>query len=94
MNCKTHYIKILDSFADDVFCGRKRFEIRKNDRGYQAFDSVIFSVVNKHGKPVNHPLNDCKLMITYVLNGYGLKDGYCAFGLTLGGGWLYDSNPC
>ena len=32
---KTHKIKLLLNFCDDVLSGDKRFEIRENDRGYQ-----------------------------------------------------------
>jgi len=77
---KIHNISILDSFADDVFSGVKPFEIRENDRGYQTGDGVKFEVVDKGGEPVSHALNSMLYQITYVLSGWGLKNGYVAFG--------------
>ncbi len=78
---KIHNIKILDSFADDVYSGVKPFEVRKNDRGYQTGDGVKFEVVDKGDAPVSHALNGMLFQITYVLSGWGLKNGYVAFGL-------------
>ena len=40
---KTHKLKILENFADDVYIGNKNFEIRKNDRGYQKGDTIKFT---------------------------------------------------
>ncbi len=39
---KTHKIKLLLNFCDDVLSGDKRFEIQENDRGYQKGDRVVF----------------------------------------------------
>ncbi len=81
---KEHKIKILVDFADDVWTGEKNFEIRENDRGYQKGDLVKFVVVDNRGYEVNHPLNVWKdhiFEITYVLNGWGLKNGFVVFGI-------------
>ena len=78
----THVIKLLDTFADAVLDGRKNFEVRENDRGYQRGDQVSFIVVDKHGNRVSHPLEIELFVITYVLSGWGIKDGYVAFGIT------------
>ena len=81
---KTHTIKILEDFADAVLSGDKTFEIRENDRGYQKGDCVRFIVVDKYGVEVKHPLCEWRKYtyeITYVLNGWGLKDGYVVFGI-------------
>ena len=77
-----HAIKILDTFAYAVWSGDKSFEIRKNDRGYQKGDEVVFEVIEADGHPApTHPLNRKSYEITYVLSGYGLSDGYCVFGI-------------
>ena len=82
---KIHDIKLLNHFADAVLSGEKNFEIRENDRGYQKGDLVRFVVVNSGGyKCICHPLNEWKdhtYQITYVLNGWGLKDNYVVFGI-------------
>lgn len=77
-----HKLKLREEFADAVFHGEKRFEIRLNDRGYQKGDFVEFTVVNEHGIVVDHPLNGKTFKITYILNGWGLKEGYVVFGIT------------
>ena len=81
---KTHTIKIIDDFADAVASGDKTFEIRKNDRGYQKGDFVRFVVVDKSGIEIKHPLCEWRkhtYEITYVINGWGLENGYVVFGI-------------
>lgn len=77
-----HRIRLLETFADAVLDGRKNFEVRENDRGYQRGDLVEFLVVNKLGNRVNHPLNSKLFEITYVLSGWGIKDGWVVFGIS------------
>ena len=76
-----HHLKLTIDFADAVLSGEKNFEIRQNDRGFQKGDRVDFTVVDRLGMIINHPLNDRVFIITYVLNGWGLKNGYCVFGI-------------
>ena len=76
---KTHKIKLLLNFCDDVLSGDKRFEIRENDRGYQKGDRVVFQPCEPSDPFVKHPISDKVYEITYVLNGWGLKDGYVVF---------------
>lgn len=38
---KIHELKILPEYFDAVISGRKRFEIRKNDRDYKVGDQLI-----------------------------------------------------
>lgn len=79
---RTHRIKLLDEFADDVLEGRKPFEIRENDRGYQKGDHVIFEVITKAGEACKeHQLGSREYEITYVINGWGIKNGYVVFGI-------------
>lgn len=78
---KTHKIKLLLNFCDDVLSGDKRFEIRENDRGYQKGDRVVFQPYEPSDPFVKHPISDKVYEITYVLNGWGLKDGYVVFGI-------------
>ena len=81
---KIHEIKLINNFADAVLSGEKNFEIRENDRGYQKGDLVRFAVIDKNGKLVYHHLNEWlkhTYQITYVLNGWGLKDNYVVFGI-------------
>ena len=77
---KTHEIKLAIEFCDDVLSGRKSFELRYNDRGYQAGDRVKFKPVNG-SLSTFHEVAYKTYEITYVINGWGLKEGYVAFGI-------------
>ncbi len=77
MRNKTHRIKILSEFADDVLKGQKTFEVRKNDRGYKKGDHVIFEVISRSGVVCQqHPLNYREFEISYILGGWGIKKRY------------------
>lgn len=80
-----HELKIEKQFADAVLDGRKTFELRKNDRGFNAGDLVRFEVV-EHGVAFtfrcdDHLLNGEVYRIGYVLSGWGLEEGYVAFSI-------------
>ena len=66
----THKIKLRIDFCDAVLDGRKTFEIRENDRGYQTGDLVNFVPVDKMGLEMPHPVTDKTYRITYLLNGW------------------------
>lgn len=78
-----HELRIKESFANAIVDGRKKFEVRWNDRGYQTGDTVTFNVY-KDGEGVRatgHPIQGKTYRIGYVLSGWGLKNGYVAFGI-------------
>lgn len=79
-----HEIKLSEDFAESVLNGDKSFEIRKNDRGYQKGDIVVFRVVERDNpvyEVAKHPLNGRQFEITYVISGWGLQNNYVAFGI-------------
>lgn len=80
---KMHNIKLNIEFCDDVLSGRKSFEIRENDRGYQTGDHIKFIPYDSkiYPKTPEHPIANKEYEITYVLNGWGLKNGYVVFGI-------------
>jgi len=75
-----HYLKIERPFADAVCDGRKRFELRRNDRGYNTGDTVRFHCVDK-GEEVTHAINSHLYRIIYCLNGFGLRESFVVFGI-------------
>lgn len=75
-----HDLKINECFADAIADGRKRFEVRENDRGFQAGDTVVFQVVDGMRLPVRHPINGLEWRVTYVLSGWGIATGHVVFG--------------
>ena len=78
---KLHEIKLDLNFADDVLSGRKTFEVRTCDRAYQRNDLIRFNVINHKKKSVDHELNEIIHKITYVMSGFGIKDGWVVFGI-------------
>lgn len=77
---KCHHIKLNIEFCNDVLNGDKCFEVRENDRGYQRGDLVRFEPYDPR-KLCHHPIEDKTYVITYVLNGWGIKNGYVVFGI-------------
>ena len=77
----THKIKIDKSYADAIIEGRKNFEVRYNDRGYNAGDLVCFAVIDSNKKVIRHELSNFFYRITYVHSGLGLQEGYVVFGI-------------
>ena len=80
-----HEIKIKMSYADAILEGRKNFEVRVNDRGFNAGDEVQYTVVEDNGTFTAcsefHDLNKKRYAITYVQSGLGLKEEYVVFGI-------------
>ena len=76
-----HYIKLQKEFVDPVWSGKKKFEIRFNDRGYQSGDRIRFIPIDENGKELDHPIRDYDYLITYLLSGWGLEAGYVAFAI-------------
>lgn len=87
---KTHELKLNIEFCDAVLSGEKNFEVRKNDRGFQTGDLIRF--IPTDGKSysdlddttrehVKHEVSKHTYKITYILNGWGIKNGYVALGI-------------
>ncbi len=75
-----HHLKIDRPFADAVVDGRKTFEVRRNDRGFNAGDLVEFQCVDG-GVETKHKINARRYKIAYVLSGHGLREAFVVFGI-------------
>jgi len=78
-----HNLKIEETYAYAIVTGDKNFEVRYDDRGYQKGDIVRFQAVNEKGEPIDNMINGVNYTITYVLHGFGIKDGWCVFGISM-----------
>ena len=83
----THRLKIQEQYDDAVLNGTKTFENRKNDRGYEVGDKIVFDVVTNEGYAVGatarHPLNGAAYRIDYILDGFeGLAQKYVAMAIS------------
>lgn len=75
---KQHEVKIAASYYGDVVSEKKRFELRKNDRGYKEGDSLKM-LEFKDGKRTGRTI---EADIIYVMEEYtGLQEGYCILGI-------------
>lgn len=78
-----HELKIEKPFYDAVKSGLKPFEIRLNDRGFQKGDLIQFKFLQSEAlrspeQAQNWTYREADELyeITYVMSGYGLKNGY------------------
>ena len=78
---RIHNLEILNDFADAVAAGDKTFQIVKNDRGYQKGDYIKFQSIDKTCLRNQHVINDRLYLITFVMNGWGIKNGYVVLGI-------------
>lgn len=83
----THKIKIEEQFAIAILNGDKTFEIRENDRGYQKGDILHFVPIDELRLP-SLDTDEFEATVTYVLSGWGLKEGFVALGIKLTSGNL------
>lgn len=76
-----HKLKTLPAYFERVKNLDKRFEIRKNDRGFQAGDGLILEEWTEKDGYTGRSLT-CH--VTYVLHGFeGLADGYVALSINV-----------
>lgn len=74
-----HELKIMDCYFQAVLEGKKTFEIRKDDRGYQAGDTVtLIEIENFHKLTSGRKIESLK--IGYV-TAYEQKEGYVVFSI-------------
>lgn len=83
MQRKTHHIKVVQQCFDDIHVGGKRFEVRRDDRGYGVDDMLVLR------ETVNGKLTG---RIIYALVNYiwrnteqfqFLVDGYVVLGIDI-----------
>lgn len=77
---KTHEVKLVASWWNDITSGKKRFELRKNDRGYKVGDKLLMQEYAAGAFTGRTIMAD----ITYMLEEYtGLTEGYAILGIEL-----------
>lgn len=75
-----HILKTIDHYYDAVEDGRKTFEIRANDRGFQTGDELELVRINSDFHPTGERL---VREISYMLTGgqFGLEPSYVILAL-------------
>jgi ASC-1-like (ASCH) protein len=78
MSRQHHYLKCETEYFQAVECGKKKFELRKNDRQFQPGDMVYLQeVVN--GEPTGRELPPVEIKHVLLGGRFGLDPGYCIF---------------
>lgn len=78
----THDLKVEKQYYRAIREGLKRFELRRNDRGYKVGDKIRFLVKEDFWGTCTVTKDSYR--ITYLLENvpeYGLKPGYCILGI-------------
>lgn len=80
-----HKLKCVQPYFNDIVNGKKKFEVRKDDRGYKVGDRLDLFVgsheivENEFGRLHVH------VWVTYLMYGgnFGVQSGYVVLGITL-----------
>lgn len=75
---KKHILKTHPEYFKEIILGNKKFEIRKNDRGFEVGDELILKEYDPEYNQYTE--NEFSVLITYILENakdFGLMDGYC-----------------
>lgn len=72
-----HELKIWPEYFSAVASGKKRFELRKNDRDFKVGDTLILSEFDPNKNAFTG--NAKRVRVTYLLAGpsFGLAEGFC-----------------
>ena len=76
----THELKILPEYYEEVKCGNKNFELRKNDGDYMEGDTIRLRAWDGEKYLDKAPLERTVKFVLMDCPEYGLMDGYCILG--------------
>lgn len=81
-----HDLKTDKSLYHDILHGKKRFEIRKNDRDYHASDLLVPRAYDQEARKYYDQQQHAPILVrvTYMLEDYesrGLRDGFVVMGI-------------
>ena len=77
----THELKVWPKYFNDIKSGKKKFEVRRDDRNFKVGDTLTlmeFSAISGYsGRSIQRK-------IIYKLPGgeFGIHSGYCVLGLS------------
>ena len=78
-----HELKILPEYFDEVVSGRKTFEVRKDDRGFQIGDTLILKEWNRG----RYTGREVAVEVTYIYRGNFCKEDHCVMSIEKKGKW-------
>jgi ASC-1-like (ASCH) protein len=76
-----HNLKTRPEFFNELWLGRKTFEVRKDDRDFQVGDTLVLREWNPQSE--SYTGRDVVSEVTYILQGgqFGVEEGYCVLAL-------------
>ena len=82
---KTHKLKIREDFWREIILGRKTAEIRKDDRGYQVGDILLFTAIDAKKNEIKTNI-ELRRTISHIVQGgqFGIEHGYVMLSLSSG----------
>lgn len=78
---RVHELKTVQPFFNLVIAGKKKFELRKNDRDFKVNDILVLKEWDNSIKV--HTGKDAVVRVTGVLDQFvGLQQGYCILSIS------------
>ncbi len=78
---KVHNLKIAPTYFQDVVSGKKKFEVRENDRGFLLGDILRLKEYDLENK--RYTGQEVIVEIIYLLENFdGLKENYVVLGIS------------
>ena len=76
-----HELKIYPTYFEDVLSGKKKFEIRKNDRKYRVGDILKL----KEWDNIKYSDREARAEVIYLIDDkfVGIQPGYVVMGISL-----------
>lgn len=76
-----HELKIYPTYFEDVISGKKKFEIRKNDRKFRVGDILIL----KEWDNIKYSGREARAEVIYLIDDkfVGIQPGYVVMGIEL-----------
>jgi ribosomal protein S17 len=76
---KVHELKIWPEYFDPLYLRRKKFDVRKNDRGFKVGDVVVFKEWDPATK--EYTTRESHRIIQFIEQGiFGLPEDVCVLG--------------
>ena len=73
-----HSLKIEEQYLDNLIDGKKKVEIRVNDRDYQVGDTLDFSGSAELYGYDEFRFKKCLFRVTHIHSGMGMEKGWVA----------------
>ncbi|MGL4598533.1 MAG: DUF3850 domain-containing protein [Bacteroidia bacterium] len=76
-NGKTHYLKTVQPYFNEVWSGKKKFEFRFNDRDFKTGDTIVLQEYQPKFVESRYTGREVHAKILYILREFeGMKSDY------------------